>query len=590
MTDLKSTPSLTFQNSWQFLSKYFFKSNDSWMAWLLLGGSIFSVLAITALGFVLGWWCFPLLFAAFVAKELTLLFIGIGAGLLIAGAMAGLHYLAQYLKNELHVNWRSWLTKEIVKQYLKNKTNYLEVSRLYEDLDNPEQRIQADIDKLVDSSLNLCIGFIENLSNLVTYSTLLWIIGGTLTVALFGVSFFIPGYLVWVAILAGGVTSLIGYLINKSLQQASNDEIKTSSNLRTDIQQLNNSPEEIAIEHAEDYHQSRIEHRIDILNEQTKKRLAIQSGASSFNLFNGIFQTIFPVFAAIPLYWMNIITMDAFYTSTYYVTMVAKAINWIIDSFETINKFKTSLERVLTLQNILDRNDNASSQNIKRQVSLNTNTLEIKNLNIQLHKNNEVLIKGLNLKFTPGVHTLIQAPSGTGKSSLFKAIAGTWLTGEGEIIIPNSLESIYFLPQKPTLPDDKLRNVLAYPDSKCNYSDADLIAALKAVNMEKLGIQLDANIGFKSLGEQQRIAFARVLLRKPNWVFLDEATASLDEATEAIIYTQIKKLLPNTTLISIAHRTTVKRYHDSLVFFKLKENKEVETIEEAIPHQLSVGA
>ncbi len=198
----------------------------------------------------------------------------------------------------------------------------------------------------------------------------------------------------------------------------------------------------------------------------------------------------------------------------------------------------------------------------------------------RLHGNNELIIKGLNLQFTPGVHTLIQAPSGTGKSSLFKAIAGTWLSGEGEIIIPNSLEAVYFLPQKPTLPRDTLRKILAYPDANCNYTDNELIAALKAVNMEKLSNKLDEQVGFKSLGEQQRIAFARVLLRKPDWVFLDEATASLDEQVEEEVYRRLKELLPKTTIISIAHRSTVKRHHDNILFFNVNDKKEVQVEEQ----------
>lgn len=194
------------------------------------------------------------------------------------------------------------------------------------------------------------------------------------------------------------------------------------------------------------------------------------------------------------------------------------------------------------------------------------------------------MIKGLNLQFAPGVHTLIQAPSGAGKSSLFKAIAGTWLSGEGEIIIPKSLESVYFLPQKPTLPLDTLRKVLVYPDAKCHYSDSQLISALKSVNMETLADKLDEYVGFKSLGEQQRIAFARVLLRKPDWIFLDEATASLDEYVEEQVYCRLKELLPDSTIISIAHRSTVRRHHDNVLFFKVNEDKEVQVEEQ---HSLS---
>jgi len=570
-----------FKKSLRFLFDYFLHSDNKWIAWLLFTGSVLSILTVTGLGFILGWWCLPFIFSAFIAKDLMLLLIGIGAGILIAAGMAGFNYLANFLKNKLYVDWRSWLTKKIINQYLKNKTNYLEISRIYKDLDNPEQRIQEDIDKVVESSLDLSLGFIDNFTNLTIYTVLLGMAGGSLSFVFLGVPFIIPGYLILVALLVSGVTSLIGYFINKSLRKLTNEETKIQSNLRADLQQLKNSSEEIAIEHAEMYYQGRLEKEVDELNIKTTKRLSVQNRTNSFNLFNGIIQVIVPILASVPLYFNNLISLDVFYSSGYYFSIVTRSLNWFINSFEMINKFKTSLNRIIELQKILDKNnDGEVLQKINRKIDHNNKNLEVKNLDLKLHGSKELIIKGLNLKFTPGVHTLIQAPSGTGKSSLFKAIAGTWLSGEGEIIIPNSLESIYFLPQKPSLPDDTLRNVLAYPDANCPFSDDELITALKAVNMESLTKKLDEKVGFKSLGEQQRIAFARVLLRKPDWVFLDEATASLDENKEELVYCSIKEILPKTTIISIAHRSTVKRYHDNILFFNVNYKKEVQVEEE----------
>lgn len=569
------------KKSFHFLSDYFLHSDNKWKAWLLLIGSVLSILTLTGLGFVLGWWCFPFIFTAFIAKDLTLLATGILAGVIVAGGMAGFNYLANYLKNKLYVDWRSWLTKKIIGQYLKNKTNYLEISRVYKDLDHPEQRIQEDIDKAIESALNLCLGFIENFTNLIIYTALLWVAGGSLSFIVLGTSLMIPGYLILVALLVGGVTSLIGYFINKSLQKFTNEETKVKSNLRADLLQIKNTPEEIAIEYAEDYYQDRLENEVNELNKKTTKRLSVQNRTSSFNVFNGAIQVIIPIIASVPLYFKNLISLDVFYSSGYYFAMITRSLNWFVNSFEMINTFKTSLSRLIELQKILDTSNNElATQKVTRTINYENNNLEIKNLNIQLHDGKELIIKGLNLKFTPGVHTLIQAPSGTGKSSLFKAIAGTWLSGEGEITIPNSFESIYFLPQKPSIPDDTLRKVLAYPDANCSYSEDELIAALNAVNLGKLVNKLDEKVGFKSLGEQQRIAFARVFLRKPDWVFLDESTASLDEEGEEQIYCRIKEILPNTTIISIAHRTTVKRYHNNILFFKVNSKKEIQVEEE----------
>ncbi|WP_454782020.1 ABC transporter ATP-binding protein/permease [Legionella sp. WA2022007384] len=581
-TSSRDEPSY-FKKSLRFLPDYFLNSNDKWKAWALFSGCVLSIITMIGLSFVLGWWCFPYIFAAFIVKDTAALLMGLGAGLLISGAMAGFNYLTNFLKNELYVSWRSWLTKKIIDQYLNNKTNYLEISRIYGDIDNPEQRIQEDIDKVVESFLDLSLGFIDNFFNLAIYTVLLSLAGGSLSFMLFGGTIIIPGFLVLVALGVGIATSLMGYFINRSLRESTNEETIAQSNLRADLQHIKIFSEEIAIEHAEKYYQTRLEKEVDELNTKTRKRLSIQNETSSFNLFNGILQAIIPVFAAAPLYFTDLITLDVFYSAGYYFSMITRSLNWFINSFETINKFQTSLARIITLQQTLEKNNEGeSTKNIIRSIGHQNKNLIVQNLDLHLHGSNELIIKGLNLQFKPRIHTLIQAPSGTGKSSLFKAIAGTWLSGEGEILIPNSLESVYFLPQKPTLPNDTLRAVLAYPDAHCVYSDSELISALKAVNLETLTDKLDKHVGFKSLGEQQRIAFARVLLRKPDWIFLDEATASLDEHVEEQVYCRLKELLPNTTIISIAHRSTVKQHHDNVLFFNVNKKKEIHVEEQHI--------
>lgn len=582
MTEPTSTEPSYFKRSSQFLFDYFKRSENKKKAWLLWAGSVLSVMAITGLGFFLGWYCFPLMYSAFLAKDLSLVLIGAGYALLSAAGMAGFNYLANYLKNTLYVDWRSWLTKQVIHQYLHSKTNYLKISRIYKELDNPEQRIQEDIDKVVQSAVNLSIGFIKNFCSLVAYTVLLGM-AGVSTAALLGTSVMIPGYLIFIALSVGTATSLISYFINRSLQKVTDEESTIQSNLRADLQQLKTSSEEIAIERAEPYYQNRLEKEVDDLSQRTTDRLLVQNSTISFNLFSSIFQGIVSLLAAVPLYFSNFITLDVFYSVNYYFIMVSESLNWFVESYEVINQFKTSLSRVVALKKLLDDEPvEESTAAIIRKTNFDNQLIEVKKLDLKLHDGSEVIIKGLDLKFTKGIHTLITAPSGTGKSSLFKAIAGTWISGEGEITISGGLESLYFLPQKPTLPDDTLRKVLAYPDINVTYSDEALIAALNAVDMESLSTKLDEKVGFKSLGEQQRIAFARVLLRKPDWVFLDEATASLDESVEEKVYSNIKELLPQTTIISIAHRSTVKRYHDNVLFFNINDYNEVQVEEERI--------
>ncbi len=378
-----SEPS-SFKKSSRFLLDYFLNSPHTWKAWSLFAGCILSVLAMTGIGFILGWWCFPSIYAAFIAKDLAALLIGAGSALLIGGTMAGLNYLANFLKNSLYVDWRSWLTKKIINQYLNNKTNYLEISRIYEDLDNPEQRIQEDIDKVVESSLDLSIGLIDNLSNLAVYTSLLIFAGSSLSFMFFGINIVIPGFLVLVALLVGVGTSLIGYFINRSLHQSTADETVAQSNLRSDLQQLKTFSEEIAIEHAERYYQTRLEKEIDELSIKTKQRLTIQNRTTTFNVFNSVAQAILPVFAAAPLYFADLISLETFYSVGYYFSMMTRSLNWFINSFETINKFQTSLGRVVALQEVLDKNNiEDSTHKIVRSIEHHRKNLVVKGLDLK---------------------------------------------------------------------------------------------------------------------------------------------------------------------------------------------------------------
>lgn len=568
-----------FKNATRFLLAYFLESDEKWRARLLLAGSVLSVLTVSSLGFCLGWWFFPNIATALMAKDTALLLTNLAYSFVVSGGIACCHWLAYDLKNKLSVQWRKWLYKKTSEQYLFGKTNYLEISRSYKNIDNPDQRIQEDINHVVDSFLELTLGFINNFTNLIIYTTLLYLAGSTLSFTLLGLNVVIPGFLVWTALAVGVGTSLVGYFINKPLHELTTAETISQSNLRTNLLGIRNFAEEIAIEGGEQFHADRLEKQIDDLSIKTAQRVSIQNKTAAFNVFNGNFQMLVPFLTAAPLYFNDLISLDAFYTVGFYFSMMTYSLSWFIESFEKINRFQTSLARVLGLHEVLNKN-NSSTQNIIRLVSEHEQDLVINNLDLKLHNDDTLLVKGLNLRLTPGVNTIFQSPSGTGKSSLFKAIKGSWLAGEGEIVIPKSLDSFYFLPQRAYIPNDTLRNILAYPDVVCSYSDQELASALEAVNLRAFADKLDQKIENASLGEQQRIAFARIFLRKPNWVFLDESTASLDEDVEKQVYNRLKTLLPNTTFESIAHRSTVKRHHDQAVFFRVNERKEVHVEEQ----------
>ncbi|MFJ1269377.1 ABC transporter ATP-binding protein/permease [Legionella lytica] len=577
ITGPNATPNL--MHSMQILLQFFFEPATKWNARLLFAGLVLSVLTLTGLGIALGWWCFPSVYTAFIAKDTVLLFTSALRTLLIASLICGSSYGSNCLKNKLFQEWGSWLTSRLTEQYNKH---HLKIFRSYRDkLDNPEQRIQEDAENVVQATLDLSVGLIENLSNFIMFTTLLAVTGGPLSLSILGLNIVIPGFFIWVALLTGICSSVIAYFVSSSLQTATLEETKCRSNFRANLQQLTIFSEEIALEGGSEYFEAHLKKNIDEFYTKSLQRLSIQNRVNTFNMFINTVQALVPFFAAAPLYYNDVITLDAFFSIGYYFSMVTRSLNWFINSFEKINQFQSSLSRITELQQVFDENN--SSQGIMRIISAG-NELEINDVKLTSPNDGQVIIKGLNLKFSAGIDTMIQALSGTGKSTLYKAIGGTWLSGEGEIIIPHSLDSIYFLPQTPTIPDNTLRNILAYPQAECKYSDAELLFTLEAVGMGHLAEKLDERIQLNSplsLGQKQRIALARVLLRKPDWVFLDEATASLDEKAEATAYTCLKENLPNITIISIAHRSTVKRYHNRVLFFNMDSEKDVQISEQA---------
>lgn len=580
MTKKEPNDSLNFDYIWSFLSDFFINSPNPWKARLLLAGSVLCSLIGIGLGFALVWWCFPYLYAAFMAKNTALLLLGAGAGLLLVGLIVVVNFLGHYLKNTLMVDWRSWLTKKIIKQYLgaENKCNYLDISREHPEIDNPGQRIHQSIEHVVESSLNLSTGLIEHLTKLIVYIVLISLVGGSLSFVVFDTTIIIPQFMLLTALLVGITTSIIGYYISKSLQAVTNEEITAKSNLGADLSKLSASPEEIAIERGESYYQNKFNKDVSEIDNKTSDKLYISNKIVAYNYFISLFQSIIPFLAAAPLYFQELISIDMFSSIGYYFSMITSSISWFIKSFDTINIFKTNFIRIQQLQQVLMQD---SYSGIHQILSADGKKISVKQLNLKLHGHEHNLFNALDFCLQENESILIKAESGFGKSSIFKAIAGTWHAGDGEIHTLNR-DECYFLPQKAHLPDDTLRNAILYPNLDQQYSDVLIKNALKAVRLEELCEKLDENIGFKSEGQKQRIAFARVILKNPKWLFLDEATASLDDINEQNIYQYIREFLPQTTVISIAHRPTVEKFHDKILFFKREKNGDV-AIQEVAP-------
>lgn len=577
-------PQISWRKTFDLIKDYFVNSDEKLAAWLLLLGSVFCVIGLVALMAALSWWSAGF-WAVLTAKALIPFLISIGQFALIVGAYVGVYVLKDYLLGTLSILWRNWLTHKIINELFDSENNYLDLKRFSSEIDNIAQRIQEDIKSIVDLTLSLSTDFLKSVLSLGAFVGTLWVVGGPLSFAILGLNIFIPGYLVWVALIVAILATVITHSIGKSLAETNKNVERAEADFRQALAELNDEAENIAQEHAENYYKTSVKNKIQDINNTANQKLATQTKLMTFQNFYMQIADILPTILAAPLYFAGLIEVGQLMQIGMSFGQVSSSLSWFADSYENLASYKTSIERITELKKTFEKEGIvlANAKSIVRN-ERNKDSINIKHLNIvQPHTSSTAhIMRNLNLTLKPGEHILIKGPSGLGKSTLFKAISGTWNYGDGKISIPSG-KQLYFLPQKPTLPHATLMAVLAYPDPVGTYTEEQSIAALRAVGgmndfIPKLHEQRRWSKELSG-GQQQRISFARALLKKPAWLFLDEATSSLDEESEEHVYRVVKEL-KDTTIVSIAHRKTVEKHHSRIVLFSVNAEKEIDVKEQ----------
>lgn len=568
----------------KFVSDYYIKSDEKLVAWLLLIGVALSVIGLVALAAAFSWWSVGF-WAALSTKALTPFLICIGQfGLLVVGAVVT-NALKHFLMGALAIKWRNWLTNNLLNKTFSKEGGFLDLSRLSTSIDNPSQRIQGDIKDFVELTLMLGSDLLKAVLSLVTFTGALWVIGGPLSFVLLGLNIVIPGYLVWVALIIAITATAITYWIGKPLLNVNQQGRRVEADFRQELDTLNRESENISIEHGNSYYEKRSINKVQELQETATIKLYIQTKLTLFKSFYREISGFLPTILAAPLYFSGAIELGQLMQIGMSFWQVNSSLSWFVDTFEGFAKYQTSMHRVIELQEEYEGELISNPKSIHRKEK--DKEIKIKNLSLMQPRvsSSEYMIRKLSMTMKAKEHVLIKGTSGIGKSTLFKAISGNWRYGEGKIRVPLS-ESLYFLPQKPTIPNDTLMGVLAYPEDVTTYTEDQYTEALTLVGgMEKFipSLQVNANWSSElSAGQQQLIAFARAILKKPDWLFLDEATSAVDEETESHLYSQVKMTLTNTTLVSIAHRTTVDKFHDRVVCIKVNQDRDAEVEEQRV--------
>jgi putative ATP-binding cassette transporter len=462
-----------------------------------------------------------------------------------------------WFSQALEMRWRAWMTDVLLHRWL-DANAYYRIARVG-NIDNPDQRVGEDLRMLASDSLRLSLGFLENMAVLVSYAAIVWELSGSLAFAFSGVRVEIPGYMLWVAVvfaLAGTwLVEKIGYpLVRVDYQQQ-----RYEAQFRFLMMRVRENAEQIAFYSGGRAEGVQLAAAFKAIRENWRRVMDYTKRITLFHegyIHVGVF---LPLLIIAPRYFSRAITLGAVHQLTNAFSRVRVALSWFVFAYKSLALLRSVCQRLTEFEAATKARD---ASGIAAAPSLRRDCLSIRALDLCL-PNGEKLLRVDEHSFRAGERWVIRGPSGTGKSTLLRALAGLWPHGSGEIALPEGKRM--FIPQQAYLPIGALRECLCYPGDEHEFNTSECVAALEAARLAHFIDHLDERDQWDkrlSPGEQQRLAFARVLLHKPEWLFLDEATASLDPANEATMYRLLGERLPNAAIISVAHRESVAAFHD----------------------------
>ncbi|HEV8720783.1 MAG TPA: ABC transporter ATP-binding protein/permease [Candidatus Binatia bacterium] len=565
--------------AWNLIRPYW-SSEDRWAAWGLLIVVIALTLAMVHMSVLFNHWN-NAFYTALQDKNHTVFFrqlIGLSwlVGLTIVFAVYQL-----YLNQMLEIRWRRWLTERYLRAWLTDGA-YYRMQLVAGETDNPDQRIAEDVHLLISHTLTLVIGGLRALVTLVAFVAILWALSGALSVPVGGwFSIMLPGYMVWAAILYAIGGTWLTHWIGRPLVRLNYDKQRCEADFRFGLVRFRENTEGVALYRGEADELRGFRERFEAVVMNWWDIMRRQKRLTYFTSGYQQAAWIFPSLVAAPRYFRGELALGGLIQTIGAFSQVQASLSFFIDSYRVIAEWCSVVERLSGFERALERvRIQAASGGGVRRADANTTHLTVERVDLCL-PDGRPLIANVNLSLLRGDTVLLGGASGSGKSTLFRAIAGIWPFGSGEIRGPRGTQ-VLFLPQKPYLPIGTLREVVSYPMPVDGVNDPTLREALEAVGLSYLAGRLN-EVGHWALqlspGEQQRIAFARALVQKPDWLFLDEATSAVDENTEARLYRLVRERLAGTTVFSVGHRATLRPFHARQLLVRANGNGPASIVE-----------
>jgi len=557
---------------WALLHPYW-TSEERRSAWLLLIANIVLTLGMVYMSVLFNEW-YNAFYNSLQDKAKAVFFQQIGRFCVLATIYIVIGVYRIYLNQMLQIRWRRWLTDRYLRDWLAERT-YYRMQLKGDGTDNPDQRIAEDFRLFVDETLSLGLGLLNAAVTLGSFVGILWIISGPLDVPIGGTTYVIYGYMVWVAVVYAIVGTWLTHKIGKPLIPLNFNQQKYEADFRFNLVRFRENSEGVALYHGEEDELRGFRSRFASVVDNWWAIMKRQKLLTFFTIGYSQAAVVFPFVVGAPRYFSGAIQLGGLIQISNAFGQVQGALSWFIDAYTTFASWRATVERLTGFRTAIVTAEEESRAGVGPVVvpEATIASLVLHNLKLGLPMG-RVLLSGVNAELKAGERVIVRGPSGSGKSTLFRAIAGIWPFGSGEVKLPQKFRSL-FLPQRPYFPIGTLRQAVSYPAAPEAFSDAQLRNALVLTGLGHLADRLDEqqNWGQQlSGGEQQRVAIARALLHKPAWLFLDEATSALDEPSQTHVYELLTKNLKGAAIISIAHRSALADFHGKL--WELKPDRE----------------
>ncbi len=551
---------------WRIASP-FFRSEDRWPGRILLAAVVGIELSLVALTVLFNEWN-SRFYNALQDRNWDVFVYQLGYFCILASFFVALNVYQLYLNQWLQIRWRRWLTNAYLNHWLEGANHY-RMQLLGDAADNPDQRISEDIAQFISLTLMIGLQLLSSCVTLFSFMIILWSLSAAAPLHLFGMSFSIPGYLFWAALIYAIIGTAFTHFIGRPLIALNFQQQRYEADFRFNLVRVRENSEQIALLDGERAERGRLLMRFSNI---VANWMAIMSRQKKLTFFTASYAqaaVVFPFVMVSPAYFANIVQLGGLMQTANAFGQVQNALSVFVTLYRSLAEWRAVIERLSGFDaSVAAARALAVTPPVIEVAAGDATAVTFKDLAVRL-PNGVPLVNASDLSIRLGERVLISGPSGSGKSTLFRALAGVWPFGAGTITVPKNAR-LMILPQRPYFPIAPLAAAVTYPAEPGTYDAARVAEAVSAAGLPGLAARIEEEAHWNrllSLGEQQRLGIARALLYAPDYLFLDEATASLDESSEAALYHLLAQRLAAATIVSIGHRSTLAAFHQRRLAF-----------------------